>query len=69
MFPALGAWPWISVGGFSRNPPLFSSGSESDWAADASHRVEGRKTLVLGTDWDGGNWVSEDALSRFTGGQ
>lgn len=25
--PALGAWPWISVGGFNRNPLLFSSKS------------------------------------------
>lgn len=25
--PALGAWPWISVGGFNRNPLLFSSTS------------------------------------------
>lgn len=25
--PALGAWPWISVGGFNRNPLLFSSAS------------------------------------------
>lgn len=25
--PALGAWPWIRVGGFNRNPLLFSSTS------------------------------------------
>lgn len=41
--PALGAWPWISVGGFNRNPLLFSSASTRqklragllEWAGEA----------------------------------
>lgn len=39
--PALGAWPWISVGGLKGNPLILSPGSESKLPADGCRRLIG----------------------------
>lgn len=67
--PALGACPWISVGGLSLNPLDFSSASESEFPVEGWQKLDGMKTLFFVTDWEGGNWEKDDVRSRLGGGQ
>lgn len=47
--PVLGAWPWIRVGGFRRNPTVFSSGGKktNNWENEICQHETKTDTFFL----------------------